>query len=76
MGAPVASGTLAGSTSGSWARIPKEAASSDFSRFRRHPSGPTARTTLPTVADPDVVGHNFRNGEKQRREITSPVLRD
>ena len=37
MGAPVASGTLAGSTSGSSARIRKEAARSDFSRFRRHP---------------------------------------
>ena len=39
MGAPVASGTLAGSTSGSWARIHKDAARSDFSPFRRHPPG-------------------------------------
>ena len=47
MGAPVASGTLAGSTSGSSASIRKEAASSDLSRFRRHPPV-TTRTTLPT----------------------------
>jgi len=33
MGAPVAFGTLAGSTSGSWDSIHKEAARSDFSRF-------------------------------------------
>jgi hypothetical protein len=39
MGAPVASGTLAGSTSGSWASIRKGAASSDLPRFRRHPPG-------------------------------------
>ena len=37
MGARVASGTLAGSTSGSSASIRKEAAGSDFSRVRRHP---------------------------------------
>ena len=69
MGAPVASGTLAGSTSGSSASIHKEAASSDFSRFRRHP-GRTTRTTLSTVAESDiVVGHDFRNREKQQLEI-------
>ena len=37
MVAPVASGTLAGSTSGSWASNHKEAAGSDCSRLRRHP---------------------------------------
>ena len=36
-GRPVASGTLAGSTSGSWVSIHKEAARGDLSRFRRHP---------------------------------------
>ena len=39
MGAPVASGTRAGSTSGSSAGIRKEAASSDLPDFRRHPPG-------------------------------------
>ncbi len=53
MGAPVASGTLAGSTSGSWASIHEGAASSDFSRFGRHPSGRPTRTTLSTVAGSD-----------------------
>ena len=37
MGARVASGTLAGSTSGSSASIHEKAARSDFSRVRRHP---------------------------------------
>src|SRR5437763_14403851 len=53
MGAPVASGTLAGSTSGSWTSIHKEVASSDFSSFGRHPSGRPTRTTLSTVAGSD-----------------------
>jgi hypothetical protein len=67
MVAPVASGTLAGSPSVSWASIHKEAAHSDFSRFRRHPPGRMARTTLTTVAESDiVVGHDFRNREKQQ----------
>jgi hypothetical protein len=39
MSARVASGTLAGSTSCSWASIRKGAASSDLPRFRRHPPG-------------------------------------
>ena len=42
-GAPVASGILAGSRSGSWASIRRQAASGDFSRFRRHP--PVVRLT-------------------------------
>ena len=53
MGARAASGTLAGSTSGSWTSIHKGAASSDFSRFGRHPSGRPTRTTLSTVAGSD-----------------------
>ncbi len=68
MGAPVASGTLAGSTSRSAASIHREAASSDITR-----SVDTLRSydshTLPTVAESDiVVGHNFPNREKQRSE--------
>src|SRR6516225_12288382 len=52
MGAPVAAGTLAGSTSGSWTSI-HNAASCDFSRFGRHPSGRPSRTNLSTVAGSD-----------------------
>jgi hypothetical protein len=74
MGAPVASGTLAGSTSGSAASIHRQAASSDFSRFRRHPRSYDSHT-LPTVAESAVVvGHNFHNREKQQNETGVPVL--
>ena len=67
-GRPVASGTLAGSTSGSAASIHRQAASSDFSRFRRHPRSYDSHT-LPTVAESAVVvRHNFHNREKQQNE--------
>jgi hypothetical protein len=62
MGAPVVSGTLAGSTSGSWDSIHKEAASGDF-------SGRTARTTPPDRRAAAVVEHDFRNREQQQRKI-------
>src|SRR5947207_15215081 len=71
MVAPVASGTLAGSTSGSWASIRKQAASSRLLALPSTPSGPTTRTTLSTVAESDIiVGHDFRKPrEKQKLEI-------
>src|SRR5438270_13302926 len=60
MGDPVASGTPAESTSGSGVSIHREAASSDFSRFRRHILRSYDSHTLPTVADSAVVvRHNF-----------------
>src|ERR1039458_5270137 len=70
MGAPVTSGTLAGSTSGFWDSIHKEAASSDISRFGRHPPVERLAQNVPTVAESDVVvGHDFRNRENQQKEI-------
>jgi len=71
MVAPVACGTLAGSTSGSWASIhkkpPAATARASVETLRSYGSH---NLTLPTVADSDVpVGHNFRNREKQQREI-------
>ena len=70
MVARVASGTLAGSRSGSWASIHKEAARSDFSRFRRHPPVVRLAQLSRTVAESDVVvGHDFRNRENQQREV-------
>jgi hypothetical protein len=69
MGARVASGTIAGSTSGSWDSIHKEAASSDWSRLPSTPSGRTTRTTLPDRRAAAVVGHDFRNREQQQRKI-------
>jgi hypothetical protein len=75
MGAPVASGTLPGSRSGSWARIhkPPPAAS--------HPSvapySRTTRTTLSNVAESAAVdGHDFRNREKQQLQIGITAVRD
>ena len=74
MGAPVASGTLAGSTSGSWVSNHKEAAGSDCSRLRRHPRV----VGLATVAESDIVaGHDSatereaaeRDRRRRRREI-------
>jgi hypothetical protein len=62
MGAPVASGTLSGSTSGSWASIRKGAASSDLPRLPPPPFG--ARTTLPSSRRSDVVvGHDFETAK-------------
>jgi hypothetical protein len=69
MGAPVASGTLAGSTSGSGDSIHRQAASSDCSRFPSTPSGRTTRATLPDRRAAAVIGHDFRNREQQEREI-------
>ena len=73
MGAPVASGTLAGSTSGSRTSIHKEAASSDFSRFGRHPSGRPTRTTLSAVAGSDgaigCVGSTQFGGRRRSRPL-------
>ena len=70
MGAPVASGTLAGSRSGSWASIHKEPARGGFPRFRRQPPVHTTRTILSTLAEWDiVVRHDFRYREKQQLEI-------
>jgi hypothetical protein len=50
MGVPVAAGTLAGSTSGSWASIRTQAASTT-SRASDDSLRSTARTTVPTVAE-------------------------
>ena len=69
MAGPVASGTLAGSTSGCWVSIHNEAASSDFSRFPSTPSGRATRTTLPDRRAAAVVGHDFRDRGQQQREI-------
>jgi hypothetical protein len=78
MDAPVASGTLAESRSGSWASIRKEAASSDCSLLPSTPSGRTTRTTLPNVAGSDVVvGHDSRDGDNQASRSAFTVwLRD
>ena len=65
MGAPVASGTLGGSPSVSWATIHNQAARGDFSRFRRHPSGCTTRTTL-----------SDRRGVRHRRQARLPQPRE
>jgi hypothetical protein len=73
MGAPVASGTLAGSTSGSSASIiHRKAARSDFFALGRHLSGRPTRTTLSTDAgstEPSVVRSlqfRDRRGSRQR----------
>src|SRR5947209_13514827 len=59
MGAPVASGTLAESTSGSWPSIHKIPSTASFDR-----------TTLLTLAESDVaVGHDFRSREKQQIKV-------
>ena len=56
-----------GSTSGSGPSIHREAARSDNTLLPSTPSGPTTRTTLPTIAKSNVVvGHDFR--EKMKRE--------
>jgi hypothetical protein len=66
MVARAASGTLAGSTSGSWTSIHKDAASSDFSRFGRHPSGCPTRTTLSRPS----------RGRTEPSVVRSPQFRD
>src|SRR5881227_1693800 len=68
MAAPVASGTLAGSTSPSWASSHKQAASGRPLAHPSTPSGSTTRTTLSTVAQSDiVVGHDFRKPREKRQ---------
>ena len=70
MGAPVASGTLAGSTSGSWASIHKEAARGDFSRFRRHPRVVRlAHLCRPSRSRTSSSGTTPQPSEKQQSEI-------
>ena len=65
MGVPVASGTLAGSTSGSAASMHREAARSDFTRsvatVRSHNSHNSADVAESNV----VVGHDFRDRERK-----------
>lgn len=69
MGAPVASGTLAGSPSDSEASIHREPPAAT-SPAPSTPSGPTTRTTLPTVAESNVVvGHDFRDRETDGEKI-------
>ena len=70
MGAPVASGTLAGSTSGSSASIHKDAAGGDFSRFRRHP--PVVRPAhlcRPSRSRTSSPGTTPQPSENQQSEI-------
>ena len=56
-------------TSGSGASIRREAAEASLA-LPSTPSGSTTRTTLPTVAESDVVvRHNFPNRQKQESEI-------
>ena len=70
MGAPVASGTLAGSTSGSWASIHKEAAGSDCSRLRRHPRVVgLAHLCRPSRSRTSSPGTTPQPSEKQQSEI-------
>ena len=50
------------------ASIHREAARSDYT-CSSTPSGPTTRTTLPTIAKSNVVvGHDFRDRKKQRED--------
>jgi hypothetical protein len=71
MGAPVASGTLAGSTSGSSASSHKKPPAATVRASADTPRGRTTRTPLLTVAESDIVaGHEFHNPrEKPQSEI-------
>src|SRR5919204_3856415 len=70
MGAPVPSGTLAGSRSDSWASTHKESRPQRLLALPSTPFGPTTRTTISTIAESDVVvGHATSNRENQRLEI-------
>ena len=70
MVAPVAFGTLAGSTSGSWASNHKEAAGSDCSRLRRHPRVVgLAHLCRPSRSRTSSPGPTPQPSEKQQSEI-------
>src|SRR5437764_8253026 len=71
MVAPVASGTLAGSTSGSSASSHKKPPAASVRASADTPRGRTTRTPLLTVAESDIVaGHEFHNPrEKPQSEI-------
>jgi len=76
VGAPVAYGILAGSPSVSWATIHKEAASSDFSRFRRHP--PVVRPAQlcrPSRSRPSSPGTTSATARRSRGRSASRVAR-
>ena len=77
MGAPVASGTLAGSTSGSWASIQKQAPGGDFSRFRRHPRVVRlAQPSRPSRSRTSSSGTIPATARSSSSSSTSPAVRD
>ena len=77
MGAPVASGTLAGSISGSWDSIHKEAAGGGFSRFRRHPRVVRlAQLSRPSRSRTSSSGTISATARSRRRRSASPAVRD
>ncbi len=77
MGAPVASGTLAGSRSGSWASIHKQAAGGDFSRFRRHPGSHDSHYSLgPSRSPTSSLGTISATARGSRSRSALPAVRD
>ena len=68
MGAPVASGTLAGSTSGSAASIHRQAASSDFSRSVDTPGRTTRTLCRPSPSPPSSSGTTSQPREATKRD--------
>ena len=70
MGTPAASGTLAGSTSGSSASNHQEATGSEFSRLRRHPRVVgLAHLCRPSRSPTSSSGTTPQPSEKQQSEI-------
>ena len=76
MDAPVASGTLAGSTSGSSASNRKEAARSDFSRLRRHPRVVRLAQLRPSRSRTSSSGTIAATARSSSSSSTSPAVRD
>jgi hypothetical protein len=68
MGVPVASGTLAGSRSGSWGSIHEEPRQQRALSLPSTTYAPTTRTTRPTVSESDVASRTASLTARRREE--------